>query len=102
MSENSVSGGEVKAISKGIGSAAVPVPNAEKWSHEAIVARSNVLQSRMHQLKVAGTSAQNPSFDFLLSCWDDPALMIMIKKLLTRLSKWGVAIVNGVLIEWEG
>jgi hypothetical protein len=35
--ENSVSGGEVKAIDNGEGSAA---PVTEKWSHEAIVARS--------------------------------------------------------------
>ena len=36
MTENSVSGVEVKAV-EGEGSAA-PVPNPEKWSHEAIVA----------------------------------------------------------------
>ncbi len=35
--ENSVSGVEIKAVDEGESSAA-PVPNAEKWSHEAIVA----------------------------------------------------------------
>ncbi|MEH2383466.1 MAG: hypothetical protein V7K27_32030 [Nostoc sp.] len=35
--ENSVSGGEVKAVHQSESSAA-PVPSAEKWSHEAIVA----------------------------------------------------------------
>ncbi|QHG20304.1 hypothetical protein [Nostoc sp. ATCC 53789] len=39
--ENSVSGGEVKAVHEGTCSAA-PVPNSEKWSHEAIVARANM------------------------------------------------------------
>ncbi|MEH1914646.1 hypothetical protein [Nostoc sp.] len=37
--ENSVSGGEIKANHEGDCSAA-PVANPEKWSHEAIVARS--------------------------------------------------------------
>ncbi|MCC5661719.1 hypothetical protein LC608_33205 [Nostoc sp. XA010] len=40
--ENSVSGGEVKADHEGESSAA-PVLSAEKWSHEAIVARSKYL-----------------------------------------------------------
>ncbi|MCC5633621.1 hypothetical protein LC613_39995 [Nostoc sphaeroides CHAB 2801] len=39
--ENLVSGVEVKPVHEGICSAA-PVPSAEKWSHEAIVARSVV------------------------------------------------------------
>ena len=39
--ENSVSGVEVKADHEGESSAA-PVTNTEKWSHEAIVARSNM------------------------------------------------------------
>ncbi|MEH1864572.1 MAG: hypothetical protein V7K69_06085 [Nostoc sp.] len=37
--ENSVSGIEIKADHEGQ-SSAVSVPNPEKWSHEAIVARS--------------------------------------------------------------
>ncbi|MCF2152066.1 hypothetical protein IQ276_037850 [Desmonostoc muscorum LEGE 12446] len=73
MTENSVSGVEVKADHEGESSSA-PVPNPEKWSHEAIVARANVRPERMQKLKVAANSGQNPGFDFLLSCWsDDPA-----------------------------
>ncbi|RCJ16125.1 hypothetical protein [Nostoc sp. ATCC 53789] len=39
--ENSVSGVEIKTVDEGESSAA-SVTNAEKWSHEAIVARSNM------------------------------------------------------------
>ncbi|MHC5741500.1 MAG: hypothetical protein ACYTXT_06240 [Nostoc sp.] len=36
-------------------------------------------------LKVAANSGQNPGFDFLQECWnDDPALVIVIKKLLAK------------------
>ncbi|WP_341528441.1 hypothetical protein WKK05_03580 [Nostoc sp. UHCC 0302] len=100
MSKNSVLGGEVKAGNEGKISAA-PVPNADKWSHEAIVARSNMRPERMHQLKVASTSGQNPGFEFLKDCWDDPALQIVIKKLLAKFPQWGVAVVDGVLVEPE-
>jgi hypothetical protein len=98
--ENSVSGVEVKAVYEGICSAA-PVPNPEKWSHEAIVARSNMRQSRMQKLKVAANFGQNPGFDFLLECWNDPALQIVIKKLLVKFPQWGIAIVDGVLVDWD-
>ncbi|AUB43679.1 Methyl-accepting chemotaxis protein (plasmid) [Nostoc flagelliforme CCNUN1] len=100
MTESSVSGGEVKADHEGESSVA-PVPNPEKWSHEAIVARSNLRPERMQKLKVAGNSGQNPGFDFLQECWDDPALQIVIKKLLAKFPQWGIAIVDGELIEWE-
>jgi hypothetical protein len=30
-------------------------------------------QSRMQKLKVAANSGQNPGFQFLQECWDDPA-----------------------------
>ncbi|WP_225226169.1 hypothetical protein [Komarekiella delphini-convector] len=76
-------------------------PNSEKWSHEAIVARSNVRPLRMQKLKVAGNSGQHPGFDFLHECWDDPALQIVIKKLLAKFPQWGVAIVDGVLVDWN-
>ncbi|MBG1258487.1 hypothetical protein [Nostoc commune] len=53
---------------------------------------------RMQKLKVAANSGQNPGFDFLLSCWnDDPALQIVIKKLLAKFPQWGVAVVDGEL-----
>lgn len=97
MAENSVSGGEVKAVHEGESSVA-PVPSAEKWSHEAIVARSNVRPERMQKLKVAANSGQNPGFEYLQECWnDDPALQIVIKKLLAKFPQWGVAVVDGVL-----
>jgi hypothetical protein len=100
--ENQVSSVEIKAVNESQSSAA-PVPNPEKWSHEAIVARSNVRPEHMQKLKVAANSGQNPGFDFLLSCWnDDPALQIVIKKLLVKFPQWGVAIVDGVLFELQG
>ncbi|WP_373526370.1 hypothetical protein [Nostoc sp.] len=100
MVENSVSGGEVKANHEGESSAA-SVPNPEKWSHEAIVARSNVRPERMQKLKVAGNSGENPGFEYLQKCWnDDPALVIMIKKLLVKYPQWKIAVVDGVLQEF--
>ncbi|MBW4430180.1 MAG: hypothetical protein KME50_39110 [Nostoc desertorum CM1-VF14] len=64
---------------------------------------SNARPERMQKLKVAANSGQNPGFDFLLSCWsDNPALQIVIKKLLAKFPQWGIAIVDGVLVDWEG
>ncbi len=58
---------------------------------------------RMQKLKVAANSGQNPGFEFLQECWsDDPALQIVIKKLLAKYSQWGIAIVDVVLVDWEG
>lgn len=100
--ENSVSGEEVKTVEEGK-SSALPVSQTEKWSHEAIVARSNLRSERMRKLKVAANSGQNPGFDFLYECWnDDPALVIVIKKLLVKYPQWGIACVDGVLVEWGG
>ncbi|MGF1939343.1 MAG: hypothetical protein RM347_034195 [Nostoc sp. ChiQUE02] len=94
--ENSVSGVEVKANHEGESSAALVT---EKWSHEAIVARANARPRRMQKLKVAANSGQNPGFDFLQECWnDDPALQIVIKKLLAKYLQWGIACVDGVLV----
>ncbi|MHC5917878.1 MAG: hypothetical protein ACYTXE_44480 [Nostoc sp.] len=82
--ENQVSGVEMKADHEGEISAA-SVTNAEKWSHEAIVARSNVRPERMQKLKFAANSGQNRGFEYLQECWnDDPALQIVIKKLLVK------------------
>ncbi|WP_392476730.1 hypothetical protein [Nostoc sp. C110] len=101
MAENSVSGEEVKAVDEGE-SSAPSVPNPEKWSHEAIVARSNLRPERMQKLKAAANSGQNPGFDFLQECWnDDPALQIVIKKLLVKYPQWGIVIVDGALIKWN-
>ncbi|QLE46101.1 hypothetical protein FD723_37930 (plasmid) [Nostoc sp. C052] len=101
LAENSVSGGEVKAVDEGEGSAAL-VPDPEKWSHEAIVARSNMRPVRREKLNRAANSSENPGFDFLQECWqDDPALQIVIKKLLVKFPQWGITIVDGVLVDWE-
>lgn len=102
LAENSVSGGEVKTVDEGEGSAA-PVPNPEKWSHEAIVARSNMRPERMQKLKAAANSGENPGFEFLQECWnDDPALQIVIKKLLAKFPQWGIVIVDEVVGEVGG
>jgi hypothetical protein len=99
--ENSVSGVEVKGTHEGENSAA-PVPNPEKWSHEAIVARSNLRPVRREKLNRAVNSGENPGFKFLQECWsDDPALQIVIKKLLAKFPQWGIAIVDGVFVDWN-
>ncbi|WP_242059366.1 MULTISPECIES: hypothetical protein [Nostoc] len=99
--ENSVSGVEVKASDEDQGSAA-PVTSAKKWSQEAIVARSNMRPERMQKLKVAANSAQNPGFEYLQECWnDDPALVIVVKKLLVKYPQWGIVIVDGALVKWN-
>ncbi len=86
--ENQVSGVEVKAAHEGEASAA---PVTEKWSHEAIVARSNMRPVRREKLNRAANSSENPGLDFLQECWnDDPALQIVIKKLLVKYPQWGV------------
>ncbi|MBD2534016.1 hypothetical protein H6G97_32510 [Nostoc flagelliforme FACHB-838] len=101
LEKNQVSGVEVKADQEGE-SSAVSVPQSEKWSHETIVIRSNLRPERMQKLKVAANSGQNPGFEFLQECWsDDPALQIVIKKLLAKFPQWGIAIVDGVLVDWE-
>jgi hypothetical protein len=79
----------------------VPFVNSEKWSHKAIVARSNIRPERMQKLKVAANAGQNPGFDFLKECWNDLALQIVIKKLLVKYPQWGIVIVDGVLVKWN-
>ncbi|ODH02974.1 hypothetical protein A4S05_21740 [Nostoc sp. KVJ20] len=97
--ENQVSVLEVKADHEGEGSAALVT---EKWSHEAIVARSNMRPGRREKLNRAANSGENPGFDFLQECWsDDPALQIVIKKLLAKYPQWGIAVVDGVLMKWN-
>ncbi|AUB41638.1 Methyl-accepting chemotaxis protein [Nostoc flagelliforme CCNUN1] len=101
LRENQAFDEEVKANYESEVSAAL-VPNPEKWSHEAIVARSNMRPERVQKLKVAANSGQNPGVEYLLSCWqDDPALQIVIKKLLVKFPQWGIAIVDGALVDWE-
>ena len=99
LGENQASGFEVKTDHEGEGSAA-PVTSVEKWSHEAIVARANARPERMQKLKVAENLGQNPGFDFLQECWsDDPALQIVIKKLVVKFPQWRVAVIDGKLVQ---
>jgi hypothetical protein len=74
-------------------------PDTGKWSHEAIAARSNLRPVRTEKLNRAGNWAENPGFEYLVSCWnDDPALQILIRKLLVKFPQWGIAIMDGVLV----
>ncbi|WP_242055695.1 hypothetical protein [Nostoc flagelliforme] len=60
---------------------------------------SNMRPVRREKLNRAANSGDNPGFDFLQECWnDDPALQIVIKKLLVKFPQWGIAIVDGVLV----
>ncbi|QFS51264.1 hypothetical protein [Nostoc sphaeroides] len=69
---------------------------------EDIAIRSQARLLRMEKLKMASLVGENPGFDFLQQCChDDPALQIVIKKLLAKFPQWGVAIVDGVLVDRE-
>ncbi|MBD2491714.1 hypothetical protein [Aulosira sp. FACHB-615] len=74
----------------------------EKWSYEAVVERSRVRPWRMEKLKIAEQWRENPGDDFLMECWaDDPALRIVIKKLVAKCPQWGLVAVEGVLVKWD-
>ncbi|MEH1850159.1 MAG: hypothetical protein V7L11_00350 [Nostoc sp.] len=67
-----------------------------------LLARSNVRPVRREKLNRAANSGENPGFEFLKECWnDDPALQIVIKKLLVKFPQWGIACVDGVLVKWN-
>ncbi|MEH1789023.1 MAG: hypothetical protein V7L23_26445 [Nostoc sp.] len=69
---------------------------------EDIAIRSKARLLRMEKLKMASLVGENPGFDFLQQCWnDDPALQIVIKKLLVKFPQWGIACVDGVLGKWD-
>ncbi len=69
---------------------------------EDIGIRSKARLLRMEKLKMASLVGQNPGFDFLQECWnDDPALQLVIKKLLAKFPQWGIVIVDGVLVNWN-
>ena len=77
-----------------------PVRGASR--REGIIIRSKARLLRMEKLKKASLIGENPGFDFLQECChDDPALQIVIKKLLAKFPQWGVAIVDGVLMKWN-
>jgi hypothetical protein len=55
---------------------------------EDIAIRSKTRLLRMEKLKMASLAGENPGFDFLQQCChDDPALQIVIKKLLAKFLK---------------
>jgi hypothetical protein len=56
----------------------------------------------MQKLKLAANSGENPGFGFLQECWnDDPALQIVIKKLLAKFPQWGLVTADGVLVKCD-
>ncbi|AUB42126.1 Methyl-accepting chemotaxis protein [Nostoc flagelliforme CCNUN1] len=70
---------------------------------EDIAIRSKARLLRMEKLKMAFLVGENPGFEFLQQCChDDPALQIVIKKLLAKFPQWGIAYVDGVLMKWNG
>ena len=72
------------------------------FTAEGIAIRSKARLLRMEKLKMASLVGENPGFDFLQQCChDDPALQIVIKKLLAKFPQWGIAVVDGVLVDWE-
>jgi hypothetical protein len=91
IGENQISGDDDKTLHVDQDSA-VPAPNVEKWSSEAIAARAKARPVRMQKLKLAEVLKENPGVEFLTECWnDDPALQIVIKKLLAKFPQWGIA-----------
>jgi hypothetical protein len=107
LSENQDLGVELKATHEGIGSAP-SVPDEDKWSSEALFTAEGIAQRqkarpwRMEKLKMAGLLKENPGLDFLMECWnDDPALQIVITRLVRKCPQWGYVVVDGQLVEWE-
>lgn len=74
---------------------------SEKWTSEAITLRMQLRPGRMDQLKRAGMFGDNPGFDYLQECWDDPALRIMVKRLITKFPQWRIACVDEELVNWN-
>ena len=92
---------EPKAHHEGVCAVAAD-SNPEKWSYEAVVERSRVRPWRMEKLRIAEQWRENPGDDFLMECWaDDPALRIVIKKLVIKCPQWGLVAADGVLVRWE-
>ncbi|MEH1810711.1 hypothetical protein [Nostoc sp.] len=72
------------------------------FTAEDIAMKSKARLLRMEKLKMASLVGENPGFDFLQECWnDDPALQIVIKKLLAKFPQWGIAIVDSMLVNWN-
>ncbi|MFN6474068.1 MAG: hypothetical protein RMY36_030935 [Nostoc sp. SerVER01] len=60
--------------------------------------RSQIRPARIQKLKLAEMLREKPDFEYLKECWDDPALRIVIKKLLAKFSQWGFAVIGEELI----
>ncbi|MBE9210057.1 hypothetical protein IQ244_26895 [Nostoc sp. LEGE 06077] len=100
-SHSTSSSQEPKAHSEGV-CAVTADSDPEKWSYEAVVERSRVRPWRMEKLKMAEQWRENPGDDFLMECWaDDPALRIVIKKLVAKCPQWGLVAADGVLVKWN-
>ncbi|MCC5640592.1 hypothetical protein LC593_33135 [Nostoc sp. CHAB 5844] len=56
----------------------------------------------MNKLKLAEQWRENPGDEFLMECWqDDPALRIVIKKLVIKCPQWGLVAADGLLVKWQ-
>ncbi|MBD2440587.1 hypothetical protein [Nostoc sp. FACHB-110] len=100
-SHSAPSSQEPKALHDGVCAVAAD-SDPEKWSYEAVVERSRIRPWRMNKLKMAEQWRENPGDDFLMECWaDDPALRIVIKKLVAKCPQWGLVAADGVLVKWE-
>ncbi|MBD2458328.1 hypothetical protein H6G80_30205 [Nostoc sp. FACHB-87] len=100
--ESNLPAQEPKAHSEGVCAVAAD-SDPEKWSYEAVVERSRIRPWRMEKLKIAEQWRENPGDDFLMECWaDDPALRIVIKKLVAKCPQWGLVAADGMLVKWEG
>jgi hypothetical protein len=81
---------------------ATPTPATEENVEsraEAIATRRKLNPMRQEKLKKAQRDAENPGFDFLLSCWrSDPTLRFTIKKLLFAFPQWGIVCVDEELV----
>ncbi|MDZ8106713.1 MAG: hypothetical protein RM338_14000 [Nostoc sp. DedQUE12a] len=60
---------------------------------------SRVRPWRMDKLKMGEKLHENPGVEFLMECWaDDPALRVVIKKLVAKCPQWGLVAADGVLV----
>ncbi len=107
IAEKSVPSEKPRTDCEGTYSAA-PIAQDNKWSSEAlftaegITARSKMRPQRIEKLKLTGMLGEKPAKEFLAECWnDDPALQIVIKKLLAKFPQWGIACVDGALVDWD-
>ncbi|WP_242055234.1 hypothetical protein [Nostoc flagelliforme] len=100
--ENSVSGVEAKTVHEGE-SFTAPVTSAEKWSHEAIVAFvkcATGAYAETHALREIWGRIRSLTFCSHVGMMI-PRKQIVVKKMLAKFPQWGIACVDGVLVDWE-